>query len=254
MAPGGAAATAQLVQSIDGVTDDYVTTLAIDTTQAPQVVYTATIDLVAPFLKIVFVNSGAPTTLAYSIVARPSASGGGGSGGGGGGGSVVPTGTVLDFAGASAPSGYLLADGTVYPIATYPALGALLGATYGGDGITTFGVPDGRGRSTVGVGTGPGLTPRALGATGGEENHALVTGELAAHGHPVTDPGHSHAYSLGNEAGASSGLDNDLLLLPGTFSGAISAASTGITVGSTGSGTGHNTMHPFVALNKIIKT
>jgi len=63
-----------------------------------------------------------------------------------------PIGAVTDYAGAAVPAGWLLCDGTVYPISSYPKLAAVLGATYGGDGSTTFAVPDCRGRVTAGTG------------------------------------------------------------------------------------------------------
>jgi microcystin-dependent protein len=87
----------------------------------------------------------------------------------------------------------LLCDGSAKSRATYAALFAAIGTNYGaGDGSTTFNVPDFRGRVPLGAGTGPGLTARNLGATGGEESHVLVAGEIPAHSHGVTDPGHTH--------------------------------------------------------------
>lgn len=68
-----------------------------------------------------------------------------------GGGGEVPTGTVLAFAGATAPDGFLLCDGTSYPVADYPALYAVIGNVYGGD-ETAFNVPDYREVALVGVG------------------------------------------------------------------------------------------------------
>jgi microcystin-dependent protein len=65
---------------------------------------------------------------------------------------LMPIGTVADFASATAPSGWLICDGSIFPINSYPKLAAVLGQTYGGDGTTTFAVPDCRGRVTAGVG------------------------------------------------------------------------------------------------------
>jgi hypothetical protein len=104
---------------------------------------------------------------------------------------VLPAGIVLPFGGASAPSGFLLCDGTSYPTATYPDLFAAISYTYGGSGAN-FKVPDMRGRTAVGAGQGSGLTLRALGGTAGEETHALSIGELASHNHTINDPGHVH--------------------------------------------------------------
>ena|SRR5579864_295646 len=69
-------------------------------------------------------------------------------------GAAMPIGALLDYAGALAPAGWLLCDGTTYQVADHPALFAVIGGRYGGDGVTTFNVPDCRGRATVGVGTG----------------------------------------------------------------------------------------------------
>ena len=70
-----------------------------------------------------------------------------------------------------APRGWATCDGQLLPIAQNSALFSLLGTTYGGDGRTTFGLPDLRGRVPVHPGSGPGLTPRTLGQRGGVETH-----------------------------------------------------------------------------------
>jgi microcystin-dependent protein len=67
-------------------------------------------------------------------------------------GAATPVGTLLDYAGANAPPGWLLADGTIYLIATYPALFAVIGNAYGGDGVNNFATPDTRCRMLLGVG------------------------------------------------------------------------------------------------------
>jgi len=78
-------------------------------------------------------------------------------------GAAMPIGAMLDFAGAFAPYGWLLADGTLYPIASHPKLFAIIGTYYGGDGVNNFAVPDSRARVLVGVGT----TTDAAGVVGG---------------------------------------------------------------------------------------
>lgn len=89
---------------------------------------------------------------------------------------AVPVGTIVMYGAASAPTGWLLCNGAIASISSYPTLGALLGSTYGGNGTTTFGVPDLRGRSPVGYGAGPGLTSRALNDSGGSESATLGAG------------------------------------------------------------------------------
>jgi microcystin-dependent protein len=78
-------------------------------------------------------------------------------------------GEIIMFAGNFAPRGWAFCNGQLLPISQYTALFSILGTTYGGDGRTTFALPDLRGRVPVGPGQGPGLTNRPLGARGGSE-------------------------------------------------------------------------------------
>jgi len=87
-------------------------------------------------------------------------------------------GEITMFAGTFAPNGWALCDGQLISISTNPALFSLLGTTYGGDGTTTFALPDLRGRAPIHVGTGPGLPSYALGATGGYTNSSAVNSVL----------------------------------------------------------------------------
>ena len=82
-----------------------------------------------------------------------------------------------------APRGWALCDGQLLPINSYQALFSLLGTTYGGDGRTTFGLPDLRGRSAIHFGQGPGLSSKTIGQKGGNENTTLIAGNLPAHSH-----------------------------------------------------------------------
>lgn len=101
---------------------------------------------------------------------------------------ISPTGSVILYAGSSAPSGWLFCDGSAVSRTTYAALFAAIGTTFGaGDGSTTFNLPDTRGKTPIGAGAGTGLTPRTLGQNGGEEKHQLTVDELAKHIH--TDKG-----------------------------------------------------------------
>jgi len=93
-------------------------------------------------------------------------------------------GEIAWFAGGFAPRGWAFCDGQLLPIAQYQSLFSILGTTYGGDGRTTFGLPDMRGRSPISAGSGPGLTSRSLGYGGGSETTTLTVGQLAAHTHP----------------------------------------------------------------------
>lgn len=112
---------------------------------------------------------------------------------------LVPPGTLHDFAGAAAPVGYALCDGSAVgrtdPV--YSALFGAIGTIWGtGNGSTTFNLPDMRRRVTIGSGgAGTGTIGSATGSYGGEENHTLSVSELAAHNHGVSDPGHNHTFN-----------------------------------------------------------
>ena len=86
------------------------------------------------------------------------------------------------------PRGWANCDGQLISIASNNALFALLGTTFGGDGRTTFALPDLRGRSIVGQGSGPGLSTITWGERGGSETTTLIANNLPAHTHPVAVP------------------------------------------------------------------
>ena len=95
-------------------------------------------------------------------------------------------GEIRMFAGTFAPQDWLICDGSTLRISDYTALYSLLGTAWGGDGQTTFAIPDLRGRIPLGQGAGPGLTARILGQKDGTETVALTdVAMLAAHNHPV---------------------------------------------------------------------
>ncbi|MDQ3109513.1 MAG: tail fiber protein [Bacteroidota bacterium] len=89
------------------------------------------------------------------------------------------------FAGNFAPKNWGFCQGQIMTIASNTALFSILGTTYGGNGTTTFGLPDLRGRAVVGAGQGPGLSPYSLGQMTGTENATLTNSEMPAHVHPV---------------------------------------------------------------------
>jgi microcystin-dependent protein len=84
-----------------------------------------------------------------------------------------------------APRGWAQCHGQLLSISANTALFSLLGTTFGGDGRTTFGLPDLRGRSIVGMGNGPGLSNISWGEKGGAENHTLTVGQMPAHTHNI---------------------------------------------------------------------
>jgi microcystin-dependent protein len=94
-------------------------------------------------------------------------------------------GEIRLFAGNFAPNGWMKCEGQLLPIATNQALYAILGTTYGGNGQTTFALPDLRGRLPMGQGSGPGLTPTVIGEQQGSENTTLLINNLPAHNHTM---------------------------------------------------------------------
>jgi len=155
---------------------------------------------------------------------------------------INPTATILDYAGASAPGGYLLCNGAAVSRTTYSALYAVISTTYGaGDGSTTFNVPDLRGRVTAGVGSvGTNAQPTlVLAASGGEQTHLLTGPESGIQ---------AHTHAIGNESFTAGSTLNFQLFL----GNATTASSTG-TAGPTNATTAHNNMQPYLAVNKIIK-
>jgi microcystin-dependent protein len=97
-------------------------------------------------------------------------------------------GQIIMFAGNFAPNGWALCNGQLLPISQNSALFSILGTTYGGDGRTTFGLPDLRGRVPVNQGTGVGLSPVAIGQSGGSNNVSISTANLPLHAHPIAQP------------------------------------------------------------------
>src|SRR5579872_5848574 len=94
-------------------------------------------------------------------------------------------GEIRMFAGNFAPLGFAFCQGQTLSISQNQALFALLGTTYGGNGTTTFNLPDLRGRLGLGFGQGLGLSAYALGAVGGQEAHQLLASEVPSHTHTL---------------------------------------------------------------------
>jgi microcystin-dependent protein len=92
-------------------------------------------------------------------------------------------GEIRMFAGNFAPRGWAFCDGQLLAVSQNDALFSLYGTIYGGDGRTTFGLPDLRGRIPLHQGHGPGLSERRLGSKGGAEKVTLTTNQLASHSH-----------------------------------------------------------------------
>ena len=154
----------------------------------------------------------------------------------------LPSGALIQYAaGGTAPTGFLFCDGTVYDIARFPVLGRKLTNLYGGDGVTTFGVPDMRGRQAIGTGQGAGLTNRVLAATGGAEGHT----DVAAHTHTL----------MGEAGGATANTvsGNTLADHEGYRTGPTDVPLDSTSIASTGVATVDH-MDSFLVLNWLIKT
>jgi microcystin-dependent protein len=95
-------------------------------------------------------------------------------------------GEIRLFAGNFAPAGWMFCEGQLLPISENDTLFTLIGTTYGGDGQSTFALPDLRGRLPLHQGTGPGFSTRTVGESGGAEEVTLTIQQLPAHSHPLT--------------------------------------------------------------------
>lgn len=194
---------------------------------------------------------------------------------------LTPVGTVVPFAGLSAPASWLFCFGQNVSRTTYAALFAAISTTYGaGDGATTFTLPDLRGRVVAGqddmggssanrlTGQSGGINGDTLGATGGAETHTLTEAQLAAHDHLVdmgapinTGAGgsHSHTFTYGQRNKSGDGSDVTDLTHTGSTETTSTVAAHAHTVdippfnsGNAGSGAAHNNVQPTLVLNYMI--
>ena len=143
------------------------------------------------------------------------------------------------------PNGWAQCNGQLLPISQNTALFSLLGTMYGGNGQTTFALPDLRGRSAIGVGQGSGLSQYEQGQVGGVENVTLTAQQVAPHTHPV--------------AGATDATNkNPQNALPGftacesSYSGTASVTMAANMVGPNSGGQPHENRPPYLALNWCI--
>jgi len=166
-------------------------------------------------------------------------------------------GQILMFGGNFAPRGWALCDGQLLSISSNSALFAILGTTYGGDGRTTFGLPDLRGRVAMHAGSGPGLTPRALGSEGGSQSNTLAQGNLPAHNHSVS----ALAKCKGGAGNANTAVgnvwSNDAGVSSATYSNAgadadMAAGAINVQEANVGNNQPLNNIQPFQVVNYII--
>ena len=162
-------------------------------------------------------------------------------------------GQITMFAGNFAPRSWAFCDGQLLPIAQNSALFSILGTTYGGDGRTSFGLPDLRGRVAMGPRNGPGLSPRTLGQKSGVENVTLTTDQIPSHNHAATANAVAPA---GNSNDANNNLwADDAGVSSGTYHTGpanVTMNAGAVTVANAGSGQGHPNVQPFLCVNYII--
>jgi microcystin-dependent protein len=154
-------------------------------------------------------------------------------------------GEIRIFGGNFAPMGWALCDGQLLPISSHQALFSVLGTQYGGDGITTFGLPGLRGRAPVHWGDGPATSNVTLGSTGGSETNTLTTSTMAAH---------NHAFNVSPSADSFELTDNVLAKAPAPQgSGATPTdAMSSSSIGNTGGAQSFATREPFLGITYII--
>lgn len=144
-----------------------------------------------------------------------------------------------------APNGWALCNGQILPINQNTALFSLLGTQYGGNGTTTFALPNLQGRVAVGAGQGPGLTDYVPGEQGGVENLTLTTAQIPVHNHGVS-VGTADATSVSPQGA-----------IPAKAARTVYSSAGGTTmapdsIGSAGGSQPHNNLQPFLVTNYII--
>lgn len=176
--------------------------------------------------------------------------------------SLVPAGCIMQYGASSAPTGWLLCDGTAVSRTTYATLFAIISTTYGtGDGSTTFNLPNLKGRVPVGRDAAD-TSFDVLGETGGAKTHTLTSAEsgVPAHTHPISDPGHFHSLNVWSffvQTNLVSGFQttSNTGVLASTVN--TNSQTTGITVSNNtaaNASSAHNNLQPYIVLNYIIKT
>ncbi len=152
------------------------------------------------------------------------------------------------FAGTFAPRGWAFCDGQLVAVSQNDALFGLIGTIYGGDGRTTFGLPDMRGRIPVhgGGSAGPGLSPRPLGQKAGAENVAVTTNQL---------PAHTHQWRASNTPASSNSpqAKAPAIALGDVYTSDFTPANMATTaISNVGGGQSHTNLMPFLCINFII--
>lgn len=175
-------------------------------------------------------------------------------------------GEVKLFAGNFAPRGWAFCEGQLLPISQNTALFSILGTTYGGDGRTTFALPDLRGRTPVGPGTGPGLSNIRQGSRGGLETQILTVNQMPSHSHTAVVTNGSIAIPVNTTAGDDDEVDPSKGVLANngedrftstaanaTLGGStVPVTGTSATINNTGGNQAISTRSPYLGVHYII--
>ena len=166
-------------------------------------------------------------------------------------------GEIRAFAGTYAPIGWEFCDGKLINIADNQPLFALIGTTYGGDGVRMFALPNLRCKIAIGMGQGPSLSNRILGSTGGQEKVILTTGNLPPHNHTVTvstvSTGSVNQPSSSAYLGATcTDTGQATLYVPGSTTGTSNVQLDPKTIMNEGFGIAHDNIMPCMGINYII--
>ncbi|WP_224371934.1 phage tail protein [Hyalangium versicolor] len=160
-------------------------------------------------------------------------------------------GEIRLFSGNFAPRGWAFCEGQLLSIAQNQALFAILGTTYGGNGQTTFALPDLRGRYPMQPGQGPGLSPRTLGEQGGVETVTLVANQMPAHNHSLAANG-----AQGDQFSPQGTVPAVIIDSTGqpvnAYSNTANATMAAQAMSLAGGSQPHNNMSPFLCINFII--
>jgi microcystin-dependent protein len=158
-------------------------------------------------------------------------------------------GEIRLFAGNYAPKGWAICDGKMLRVNENQALFSIIGNQYGGDGKSTFALPDLRGKVAMHKGAGPGLTPRPLASTGGSETVTLLTGQIPPHTHQAKCQTSSNSQSpVGNVWGPGPARPTIRQIYANVVDTVLNPGS----LGPAGNSQPHNNMQPYLGLNFII--
>ena len=165
-------------------------------------------------------------------------------------------GEIRMFAGNFAPRTWAFCSNQIMPIAQNTALFSILGTTYGGNGQTTFALPDFRGRVAVGTGQGPGLANITLGQLSGTTSVTLTTGNMPAHTHPLTGTvspqGNQGATGLSNDPSNRRLAGTNIFTGAATDLATMAPAVSTLAIGATGGSQPFSIMPPYLGMNYII--